>query len=513
MALGRSDVRVYRRSMNQEEHGPESEDAREEQDSEAAEESHEAVAPRRKNRIAKVLPGSARRGVTRLSESLQAGVGTVRPVAKRLNPFPHAREAEALHASRIFSAFATPHVRPRITSAGLAAILLASRKPAIEFAGSAALFASETPIMRATRDVMDNDAGFFQRLWNDALGNEDVAHIVNASMDRVPGSPYSGGFFHRHHGHDLNAGLDIFTEHGPAGLMEWFNHVWFRDFWTPDGIPLLPTGTKTIYDWLISKQVTPRVAADLLTINAVEVTGTLLLIRSGISIMKVLREYRASKLMSKLLETAQERDKIGSWEAAAKEYSDLEAMASDKGDVRTLLLVAQGHLGAAITASDPVARDTRASNAYSVSRHILVNFSRSDDTIELDGGHASTVGLAGLVLAAAANRHYASHEADLAQHTNHVATAAQAFARRAENTGDPRRLSRSLNRLLAVDLISLLPTKAASADPRKLVTSVLSDLSHLKHTYDDAYAGRVADGVRRAYPLDYHGLRNPALAD
>lgn len=112
-------------------------------------------------------------------------------------------------------------------------------------AAAAGMFANATEVTRVTRALMDDDKALLQQWLRNGFNPEQAADI-SAWMDRVPGTEVAGGFGHRLlHGHDAQAMFELMREHGSVGAIEWTNHVWLRDFWTPHGVPYLPAGTET----------------------------------------------------------------------------------------------------------------------------------------------------------------------------------------------------------------------------------------------------------------------------
>lgn len=125
---------------------------------------------------------------------------------------------------------------------------------------AAGVFTNADDITRFTRDLMDNDNAAIQQ-WLRKVFSPEEAREISLWMDTSPGAEYAGGWAHRlEHGHDISALVELSNEYGLTGAIEWTNHVWLRDFWTPHGVPYLPSGSGTVYDWLVSAGVAPQTA-------------------------------------------------------------------------------------------------------------------------------------------------------------------------------------------------------------------------------------------------------------
>jgi hypothetical protein len=148
-------------------------------------------------------------------------------------------------------------------------------------------------LSRATRTIFDGKAyagGWLQDSVAGIVGADTVGS-VNRFMDTVPGSDVmGGGWIHRiQHGHDLSAVAEVWGEHGPAGGIQALYHIYGRDFFTPAGIPILPTGSEAVHRQFVEMGMKPAQAADWLSINFVELLGC------GVGIFGVVRLLQACK--------------------------------------------------------------------------------------------------------------------------------------------------------------------------------------------------------------------------
>ena len=184
-------------------------------------------------------------------------------------------------------------------------------------AAAAGVVQNAAEVTRFTRGLMDNDSAGVQELLRRVF-NPEQAKEISAWMDRVPGTEFSGGYAHRlFHGHDLNAMYELMQDHGAVGAAEWANHVWLRDFWTPHGVPYLPTGSGTVYSWLMDMGVTPSTAMSLLSVNAAEAAGGMLAfysvqraVRGSKAFARARRYRQAVNEVEKLAQRGMEADAI-----------------------------------------------------------------------------------------------------------------------------------------------------------------------------------------------------------
>lgn len=265
---------------------------------------------------------------------------------------------------------------------------------------AAGLLTFEEPIMRFTRGHMDIDSGVFQRLWRSVFPETDVTRAVNTFMDHVPGWNVAGGTYHRiHHGHDLEALVSIMRDHNAEGALQWLNHVTLRDFWTPHGVPFLPSGSSTLYEWLVNAGFNKATAANLLTINAAELFAGLSALRVGMLVYHAIKTHSKNKAIKHHLVEGDRRAEAGNADGATESY--MKAHAISGSDAKVGLGVAMRLMAAAPEAEDDTANELYR-NAYSLSCGILKgSHTTGTDTVEFQGGTLVSIrGLAGYVLVA-----------------------------------------------------------------------------------------------------------------
>lgn len=266
---------------------------------------------------------------------------------------------------------------------------------------AAGLLAFEGPIMRFTRGHMDVDGGVFQQLWRSVFPRSDVTRAVDTFMDHVPGWSVPGGTFHRiHHGHDLEALVRIMNDHNVEGALQWVNHVALRDFWTPHGVPFLPSGSGTVYEWLVNAGFSKATAANLLTINAAEFFAGLSALRFAVMVYRGVKHVQKNAAIKEYLAEGDRRAAAGNAEGADEAFRKAHDISGK--DAKIGLQVAMRQMAAASDA-DPETADELYRNAYSRACGVLTgSLTKGTDTMQYQGGTLVSIrGIAGYVLAAA----------------------------------------------------------------------------------------------------------------
>jgi hypothetical protein len=196
----------------------------------------------------------------------------------------------------VFGTLFNVRTRPLIT----AAILACGGGVAVTF---------DEELSRITRRLFDSEnfvGGWIKDSLAGVLGR-DTVNAVNRFIDTVPGSTVmGGGVLHRiQHGHDLASVHDIWQEHGFEGGVQAVYHILGRDFFTPAGIPILPTGSKEVHGFLTETLgIGKETAADLLSINFVEVLGSITSLVALWRLWKLARGVQENSRVRKLTERA-----------------------------------------------------------------------------------------------------------------------------------------------------------------------------------------------------------------
>lgn len=199
-------------------------------------------------------------------------------------------------------------------------------------AGTGVLF-NEDNLIQLT-SWMDSKNSIFEKILELFFDRADIEQ-VSKWIDTIPGANFvGGGVTHRiTHGHDINALVDLFQSHDLAGVFEWFNHIVLQDFWTSAGIPFLPFGNNSAFEWLKSLGFGPEVAADLLSVNSAEVIAVLMLYRGSKFFIKFIQDQIREKKAKELWNRAIELNKLGDFSAANKCFDLVLSYVPDKPEI------------------------------------------------------------------------------------------------------------------------------------------------------------------------------------
>ncbi len=199
-------------------------------------------------------------------------------------------------------------------------------------AGTGVLF-NEDNLIQLT-NIMDSKNTIFEKILELFF---DRANLEQASkwIDTIPGANYiGGGVTHRiMHGHDINALVDLFQSHDLAGVFEWFNHIALQDFWTTAGIPYLPFGSSSVFEWLTSLGFGAETAADLLSVNSAEVVALLMLYRGSKHFIKFIKDQIREKKAKELWDRAFELNQLEDFSAANKCFDQMLSYVPDKPEI------------------------------------------------------------------------------------------------------------------------------------------------------------------------------------
>ncbi|HWP93532.1 MAG TPA: hypothetical protein VNN20_15170 [Thermodesulfobacteriota bacterium] len=192
---------------------------------------------------------------------------------------------------------------------------------------------NELELARLSRDVMDSDSSSLQRIISTFFDAQQLTKI-NTWIDKVPGKETVGGMYHRiEHGHDIEALVHLFEKHELEGVMAWFNHIALRDFWTPAGVPYLPSGSGSVYEWLCELGISSEAAADLLTINSWEMMAAILAYNSSKKMYGFIRDTIGDKRAKRSWERGLELEELGDYEAADHCFQDVLSYISERHHV------------------------------------------------------------------------------------------------------------------------------------------------------------------------------------
>ena len=263
-------------------------------------------------------------------------------------------------------------------------------------AGVGVLF-NEDNLIQLT-NIMDSKNTIFERILELFF---DKANLEQASkwIDTIPGVNYvGGGVTHRiMHGHDINALADLFQSHDLAGVFEWFNHIALQDFWTTAGIPYLPFGSSSVFEWLTSLGYGAEAAADLLSVNSAEVVALLMLYRGSKHFIKFIQDQIREKKARELWNRALELNQMEDFSAANKCFDQVLSYVPDKPEIAIWTSMNYLHC-----AQQNDMKENRISNlfrAYQLADRIHINLVK-DKSIPYYGGiRLSLRGLATTIMA------------------------------------------------------------------------------------------------------------------
>ena len=209
------------------------------------------------------------------------------------------------------------------------------KSSAILAAAGLGILDNERELMRFSRSIMDTKGTVFEKVLGHFFEKEKIEQISHW-MDKIPDAVYTGGgVTHRvRHGHDIEALIELIKGHDLAGAAEWFNHVALQDFWTPAGVPYLPFGNKTVFEWLSSLDfIGEELASELLSINFSEVMAILLIYRSSKAFCRFIKEQIREKRAKELWDRAIELEKLEDFSAANECYDQVLSYVPEKPEV------------------------------------------------------------------------------------------------------------------------------------------------------------------------------------
>lgn len=386
----------------------------------------------------------------------------------------------------------------------------------VYFAAASGVFANSDEITRFTRDLMDHDSAAVQQ-WLRRVFDPEEAREISLWMDTSPGSEIAGGWAHRlHHGHDTSALFTLTQEYGATGAIEWANHVWLRDFWTPHGVPYLPAGSGSVYEWLVDAGLSPQTAMSLLTVNAAEAATGLLFFTSGRRMYKGYKTYQGARVYRKNLSRINNLVEEGS-EYQALDFVDQMELLNDHEHVPHLRLdLAMFCLGRSFQ-TDSKYRKRWGSHAFAMSRDLCRQSTNYPTQIPYHGDtKVSFQGLAATVMASAYSSHVQVENSDWSYVSERVQYGVRRFLEVSKEQSKPkfevkknklmgyRPYSALTNQLLALELSMACRTlHIIKADPLAIRRTMKETLSKIKKDglEHEQMAASIEKNLDRIYPL------------
>lgn len=377
-----------------------------------------------------------------------------------------------------------------------------------------ALACAGAGVLRYGRDIavlsrafMDTDRNGFAALLSLAFGAADVKRI-NTWMDTVPGSGMAGGWNHRiKHGHDIAALVTVFKEHDAKGAAAWLTHVALRDFWTPHGIPYLPVGSATVFDWLTSAGVPRDVAASMLSVNVWQIMGAIMAYHSARNMVQYVRDELDEREAKRLFDRAEKLYVCGDYQAANECYEEMLALVPKHKPVVELWTALRFYDMAMNTAADQALWRQHMLRTYNAASSVVRKLSRKDETVVYGGAELSMRGLAVVTMAAAwagvlGEKDTYTFQGVLSSGIDDLVAVANGL--RGRRLLPSRPFSAVANDVLALHLMY--------SSPFALSTSISPDVLHKRvvttletcgaaETEQAGYATNLLNGFRLRYPL------------
>lgn len=282
------------------------------------------------------------------------------------------------------------------------------------------------------------------------LVGPEKAEAVNRFMDTVPGSDVMGGWLHRiQHGHDIKALVQIGEDYGSEGVIQGLYHIFGRDFFTPAGIPILPTGSAQVHEFLITHLgMTAEAAADLISLNSLEVAAIIALAISARQLWICFKDYKERAELQRLADRASKAAEDGDLVTASALFQEALAVRPQEGVISFALGMVRYRMGNRL-------------DAFLRFRDAASWLARTETTVDVAGaklslrGTAAGMALASIDAPARADRHGNDWIAQLEQLAMVGVTAFQQIADDVISTtvSPARYLSAALNYYLAGRLV------------------------------------------------------------
>ncbi len=314
-----------------------------------------------------------------------------------------------------------------------------------------------------------------------------------------------GGVTHRvKHGHDIDALVELAQNHNMAGVFEWLNHVVLRDFWTPTGIPYLPTGSDSIYHWLIANGVGKTSAAGLLSINAWQAMALLMLYRSSKKMYKFIREQIDNRKARKFFDRGQELENSGDFIASNECYDKVLGYSMENPHINLWFAMKFFHKGQQETQNELTKQHFL--RCYTTANGARLKLTE-DQTMPYQGG--IKISLRGMLTTIMASSWVSiSQDGSAESIKGAIASGVEDLIKMANKLKDrllARPFSGIANEVLALKLLMSAPFDIpTSQTPLTIRNSILNTLNELtkEESHIGDYAKTLKKGIERQYPLE-----------
>ena len=372
------------------------------------------------------------------------------------------------------------------------------------------LLSNEIELARLSRDIMDVNGSPQQILIEMMFGKTHVTEI-SRWMDSAPGfKTIGGGWTHRiQHGHDISALVQLAQNHNIAGVSEWLNHVVLRDFWTPSGVPYLPAGSSSMYNWLTSQGVGKMAASKILSINAWQVMGLIMVYRSSKKMYKLIREQIDNRKARQLFDRGQELEIAEDFIAANECYDRVLGYSMESPDINLWFAMKFFHMGQQETQNELTNQHfLRCYNTANGTRLRLTE----DRTIPYQGG--IEISLRGMLTTIMASSWMSiSQDGNSDAIKGAIASGVDDLIKMANKLKDnflDRPFSAMANEVLALKLLMSAPFDIpTSQTPLTIRSSIFNTLNELAMEGGNrgAYAKTLIEGIERQYPLEQQRIK------
>lgn len=376
----------------------------------------------------------------------------------------------------------------------------------LRWRGEALLALSSAGVLSLEEEIIHHT----DRLFHSGLPTPELSERIfrrdltelHRWIDTVPGSEVpGGGITHRlEHGHDLEAAVAIYEEHGLVGLLAWIQHVG-QDVFSITGIPM-PVGGQEAARLLVDGGYTsPGKAALLVSFNVAELAASFLAGAFALRLALLLGEMKTRRAVRKRCDAALEARERGDLDAVIANYAEARSLRDDPA-----LSLALGW----------AYRETGRPSAESFLefRRAALDLGAEDRMLHLDGVALSLRGLAYLLALveapqvlqrddlAAAWREEMDRMVKGAVSSFEVAAISQS-ERPGVSIGDrdvewrSRPLSAAANYYLAARAVAAVPFSGSSTEFPRLRTNALEMLRKTGTDVSDAEESRLSAVARR----------------
>ena len=303
--------------------------------------------------------------------------------------------------------------------------------------------------------------------------------------------------------------MQLAQNHNIAGVSEWLNHVVLRDFWTPSGVPYLPAGSSSMYNWLTSQGVGKMAASKILSINAWQVMGLIMVYRSSKKMYKLIREQIDNRKARQLFDRGQELEIAEDFIAANECYDRVLGYSMESPDINLWFAMKFFHMGQQETQNELTNQHfLRCYNTANGTRLKLTE----DRTIPYQGG--IEISLRGMLTTIMASSWMSiSQDGNSDAIKGAIASGVDDLIKMANKLKDSfldRPFSAMANEVLALKLLMSAPFDIpTSQTPLTIRSSIFNTLNELAMEGGNrgAYAKTLIEGIERQYPLEQQRIK------